>query len=225
MLSVVVRLVRVDSARVGDELLGQREPGMADRDEDVGKDARPVELESLPDGMNATHPEAAARVPARLLANVGDVLEELVDRRVVAVAELRATGTRLLRRIAVLTASPEAAGRPSLSDRMNRHGWRRHARARQQGRGSPKTAISPGSSPARRSAAYAVSPASPPPTIAHGVELLDGACEEPLDEVALEREEHDERDGERDEGRGAISSTFVLNERIWEKIATVIGST
>src|SRR5262245_32689309 len=70
---------------------------------------------------------------------------------------------------------------------------------------SPKTVISAGSRPPWRSVTYAMNPARPPPTIAQRsltTDLLHRPCEHALDEVALEGEEDDERQRERDERRG-----------------------
>ena len=74
--------------RIVRELLRQREPGVAEREQDVPEDAVPLELEAAIDRAHMVDAlPAHALVPAALLAQLRDVLEEQVDRRVVAVAD------------------------------------------------------------------------------------------------------------------------------------------
>ena len=101
------------------------------------------------------------------------------------------------------------------------------ARSRQTAVGSawvPNTAISSGGTPACRSVAYDASAASPLPTIAQRTRvLLDGACQQALHEVALEREEHASGITSEMNEAGAMTSIDVPNSRSWPKIQTVIG--
>ena len=66
---------------------GTRQPGMAEREQHVREALAAVELEAAVDGSHALDaPPHEALVPAGALAHVRGVLEELVDRRPVAVA-------------------------------------------------------------------------------------------------------------------------------------------
>ena len=84
---VLVRLVGVDRARVGGELVRHREARVARGDEDVPEDAVAADLEAVRDGRDPLDPgDDDALVPAAPLAQLGDVAEELVHGRPVAVA-------------------------------------------------------------------------------------------------------------------------------------------
>jgi hypothetical protein len=83
-----VRLVGVDDPFIALQAFGKGQARMARREEHVRKDADFVQLESAvhrADGSDAA--VAKAVLPARTLAHFGDVLEEVVDGRVVAVEE------------------------------------------------------------------------------------------------------------------------------------------
>ena len=153
-VGVVVRLVGVNDPRVALELLREGEARMARREEDVREDAAPVELEAAvhgPDALDAGPAEAL--VPAGLVPQLVDVVEELVDGRVVAVAgalgraERRCGAGRPRARRG--PGNEVGAQWPSLSERIRR--WRiAAARTRQAAAGSgsvPNTAISAGSRP------------------------------------------------------------------------------
>ena len=171
---VRVRPVGVHDAGSRSSSSGTFRPGWPGASRTWREDAVALDVEAALDGANALDARAAkALVPAGALADLGDVLEELLDGRV-------DTGRR--RRGAGAAESGAAAPRgrrgrgrssapqwPSLSERIRRcriaAARTRHAPA---GSGSvPNTAISPGSSPPFRRVAYAHRPASPPPTIAH----------------------------------------------------------
>jgi hypothetical protein len=83
-----MRLVSVDRSSFALELVRERETRMARRDKHVDVRAPAVELEPVLDRADlADAAGAEALVPARGLPDFRDVLEELVDRRVVAVEE------------------------------------------------------------------------------------------------------------------------------------------
>ena len=87
-VGVLVRLVCVDCARVVLELRREGEARMTRGEQDVAEGAEPVELEAAFDRADALDPRSLeALVPARPLPQLGGVLEELGDGRVVPVED------------------------------------------------------------------------------------------------------------------------------------------
>ena len=83
-----MRLVGVDHAWVVPELFRRCETGVARRDEDVAERATAVELEPAGDGDDPLHARRNdVLAPAAPGAQCLDVVEELADGRVVAVAD------------------------------------------------------------------------------------------------------------------------------------------
>ena len=119
-----MRLVGVDDPWIARELGGNGEAGMARGDEHVPEDAVPADGEAAVHGRDAVDPvERDALVPARALAQLRDVAEELVDGRPVAVEDAPHERTGSRRRAASRTASPGnevGAQWPSLSERISR---------------------------------------------------------------------------------------------------------
>ncbi len=82
-----MRLVRVHGARIVEQLVGPREARMSRRDEDVSKAAAAVDVEAAVHRRDPPDPPLTqALIPAASLAAPLDVREELLDRRVIAVA-------------------------------------------------------------------------------------------------------------------------------------------